>query len=97
MLDKYSPFLNDSAKLRQRPRTADGSINDDVRKRKEIRRARLEKYREALRSNQCYGCATAVLSTIVVLLIMCMACILYVKKYIFVLRFSHNEQQQQIL
>ena len=97
MLDTYSPFLNDSAKLRQRPRTADGSINDDVRKRKEIRRARLEKYREALRSSQCYGCATAVLSTIVVLLIMCMACILYVKKYIFVLRFSHNEQQQQIL
>ena len=78
MLDKYSPFLNDSAKLRQRPRTADGSINDDARKRKEIRRARLEKYREALRSSQCYGCATAVLSTIVVLLIMCMACILYV-------------------
>ena len=32
MLDKYSPFLNDSAKLRQRPRTADGSINGDVRR-----------------------------------------------------------------
>jgi len=64
--------------MRQRPRTADGSINnDDARKKKELRRMRLEKYREAVRSSQCYGCATAVLSTIVVLLIMCMACILY--------------------
>ena len=42
-----------------------------------MRRARLEKYREAVRSSQCYGCATAVLSTILVVLVMCIACILY--------------------